>query len=159
MKLDSRQYREALLRLSHGKATFAQQVDGALVQWLSNQNVPIELIEFNKTNSLASSIPLMEFGEVYTPETVVEINSKDPAILRARFLQIASAPNGDPIVVDLQDRDGRVGYLSHEDLWGYDDRSPRDLFAPVAASIGEFFHRVSIEDDFPVDYFAATGDL
>ena len=71
---------------------------------------------------------------------------------RRRFLQIGSAFDGDPLVVQFRGDKGATGYLSHEALW-LDEDEREILFLKVANSIGKFALMAAKIEECPIDYY------
>jgi hypothetical protein len=77
--------------------------------------------------------------------------------LRNGFLVIGNGLNGDPIAVELSN--GEVAFLSHDLLWGLDPECTafEECVARSTLDIDTFWTRALVEDDFPVDFYAAGG--
>ncbi len=66
-------------------------------------------------------------------------------------------PNGDPVAVELAT--GEVAFLSHDLLWGLDPESTEfeECVARSTLDLDTFWSRALAEDDFPIDFYAASG--
>ena len=73
------------------------------------------------------------------------------------LLMIGAGPGGDPLCVDLTERVGATGWVSHGSLHD----GARDHFAPLADSPAAFLAALSRDEDgsFPTDYFEARDVL
>ena len=151
-------FRKAVVHLAGGDQGIISTAEPSFRKWLSEQRVVESVADFLFTNSLTRSIPVADgCGSAMTPEDIMTTNSDEESMLADGFIQIGSAMNGDPIVIDLTEGDGRVGFLSHDELWEPDPPHPREAFAPAAASVGDFFYGMAFDNSFPVDFYAAKG--
>lgn len=84
------------------------------------------------------------------------------------LLVVGSGPNGDPVVVDLND--GAVGFVNHDEVWGCDEAQVRrEAYVPTPFDLGTFYFAAALfaynPDDpeakvhtFPVDSYAAQEE-
>jgi hypothetical protein len=157
MRIKPELYRKAVLQLpgKHRPQFTLGKVE--YQKWLVEANIPSDLIQFLVQNALEAHAPFLDCGGIMTPEDIMMTNTRENALLSSGLLQVGSAINGDPIVIDFTVVLGQTGYVSHDALWdppGLSD--PRTYFAPSARSIGEFLHGLTSDDDFPIDYDSAT---
>jgi hypothetical protein len=118
--------------------------------WLRHKRVPAWLRRHLVTYALSRDL---EVGVVwlYAPSAIRRWNDEYPLMIRRGFLQVGSALNGDPLVVQFARRSGKTGYLSHELLWSDEPEDPREHFLPVADSFGAFLARAVQIGKCPVD--------
>jgi hypothetical protein len=150
-------FRKAVVHLSGGVEGMLSTATPPFREWLTERCIAKPVADFLCANCLTKSIPLADgCGSIMTPEDIMKTNSEWPNMLADGFIQIGSAMNGDPIVIDLAEGDGRVGFLSHDELWEPNPPMPREAFAPAASCIGDFFYGMVFDDSFPVDFYDAV---
>ena len=84
------------------------------------------------------------------------MKSKDgDRLLASGLLEVGYCPNGDMVVIDLRDRVGAIGYVSHDYVWENPSFDPREYCAFVADSLDHLAELGSTDGNLPIDYFAA----
>ena len=132
-----------------------ESASSIFIEWCKFKQLPDTIIAFFRNHCVKLIDPGIE-GLIYTQSEIRKWNDSHPAYLHEGLLQIGSAANGDPVVIDLQQEPYSVGYLSHEKLWGYPERKSRDYFIVVASSLGRFATTI-FDDAAPGDYFSAKN--
>jgi len=121
-----------------------------MLDFFQEKNLPDSVVDFLKPYLLRESI---EIGgvEIYGEPEILETNAPDflPIALRDGFLVIGTCLDGDPVVIDLRDRLGEVGYLDHETMW--QKSSVREVYQSVASSPGVLVTGLESQA-LPIDY-------
>lgn len=127
------------------------------VTWLRQKEVPAWLRRHLTRYALAKD---QKVGVVrlYAPSSIKRHNDRYPIMVRQGFLQVGSALNGDPVVVQFSRRSGKTGYLSHEELWSDESESPEQYFLPVSDSFGAFVAFAVQIDRCPMDYYGNVAE-
>ena len=129
------------------------------VEWLSKNRVPQQTVDLFSKYWLAGEEQIEIGFANFWPESLIRIfHDETPEYFGAGWLIVASMPNGDFVVSNIQDPVGVISYVSHEEIWAEPNHVRDDLHAicvRVADSLGEFLERV-IDDEVPVDYFEAV---
>jgi hypothetical protein len=135
----------------------AEPLSTRTLSFLKKHRVPPGIVQRLEACSFSSFIrvgrlTLYSFSEL--PEQNARSNHH---ALRNGFLVIGSGLNGDPIAVELSNAE--VAFLSHEVLWGFDPDCTRfeECVSRSTLDIDTFWERALVDDDFPVDFYAAGG--
>jgi len=110
------------------------------------------LLELVPSVSLA-----LNHGPLFGVERFMEANSETRHKIRdAGFLVFATGPNGDFIVVDVRDGNGRTGWLPTAMIGGMEQDKVREHFVPTNPNLGDFL-RASEEEwkSVPKDWYDA----
>jgi len=92
---------------------------------------------------------------------IISNNTEFFYIFDAGFIIIGSAPNGDMLAIDWKKSEGKTGYLSHDDLWVWDQKvypDPYKYFNCLAESIGSFAIKAVDDENFPMDYYGTMPE-
>ena len=137
MALNSQKYRDALAHLGQKRAVFTDPPE-AFHAWLTEKQLPGDLVEFLLGTALAAAVPFPNgSGGMWTPRDVMDLNDQESAILSAGLFAVGSAVNGDFIVIDLRDERRQAGFVGHDELAESSSGDVRAIFVPVADSIDE----------------------
>lgn len=133
--------------------------DAAFYKWLLKQKLPREFAEMLYTG--APEVSFMEgSGYLNGVDALIEENSDRHLknIREAGFFIVGSGPNGDALVVDVGfTGNGAVAFLPIELYHDKTSKELREMFIPIAESIGEYIriHNSDKRLDVPADYWAA----
>jgi hypothetical protein len=154
MKLGARRFEETVRRLDRGGLGRIGNATPEVAHWLESlHELPPSFVSFMKTHSPKTEI-WAGAGGIFDETAIMRWNREFPAPLQAGLFILGSAPNGDLIVLDLENSPGAVGYLNHERMYSVQDLRP--IFVPICESLGEFLWRINAnENDLPDDYFEA----
>jgi hypothetical protein len=139
------------------KGSRAEPASAATVAFLKRHHVAPKTIQCLKACSVSSLIRVGRLT-LYPFSALPKENGRpNQHALRNGFLVIGSGLSGDPIAVELSN--GKVAFLSHEILWGLDPECTafEECVARSMLDIDTFWARALVEDDFPVDFYAAGG--
>jgi hypothetical protein len=119
----------------------------------------MELKSFLKAIALSEEYP-MGASTLQTWQDIIKQNEEFPVLKKYGFFIIASAGNGDPVVIEWKTLKGATGYLSHDELWVWDQEppDPHGYFNRLADSIGEFAEKAVPIYGFPLDYFGTMPE-
>ena len=78
-------------------------------------------------------------------------------LLKHKFLNVGSAPNGDTFVIDFSNEACTPGFITHEEWspWDNELQDPRQFFQPIGRTFDSFLYRVVEGKYLPTDYYAA----
>ena len=127
------------------------------LSFLKKHRVPPGIIQSLEACSVSSFVRVGRLN-LYPFSALPEENAKsNHHALRNGFLVIGSGLNGDPIAVELSN--AQVAFLAHEVLWGFDPDCTdfEECVARSTLDIDTFWERALVDDDFPVDFYAAGG--
>lgn len=104
--------------------------------WLDKQAIPQILAEFLYQNAPERSL-MINAGHLKGVGELIEGNSDASfrAVRAAGFFMVGSGPNGDILVVDLENK-GATGFLPLEMVFSKSPQELRELFIPIAPSLG-----------------------
>ena len=123
--------------------------DAAFVRWLDAQNLPATLADFFRA-AMPVKYAQLGSGGLSSPSEMKRANEERPTVRAAGLFIVGSMSNGDPVAVDLSN--GTVGYVSHEELWGGQDRTDaRKLFRWASPTLGAFVLGL-VKRSLPMDY-------
>ena len=93
--------------------------------------------------------------ELYTAEEILA--SQDlTKLLKAKMIQVGSAPNGDPFVIRFALHDqAEVGLISHDSLYESPNIDPKKAYVAVAKSVDEYLYKVAEDRFLPMDFYSA----
>lgn len=156
MNLDPERFEETVQRLSSTTGARIGKATPEVARWLESlHQLPPCFVSFLKAHSPKTEL-CAGAGFLFDEATLMRRNREFPGPLSAGLFILGSAPNGDLIVVDLEEDPGVVGYLNHERM--YSVQNLRSVFAPICESLGEFIWRINAnDDDLPDDYFEAIA--
>jgi hypothetical protein len=129
----------------------------ATVAFLKRHGVPPRIIQNLKACSVPSFVRVGHLT-LYPFSALPKQNGKpNHHALPNGFLVVGHGLNGDPIAVELSN--GEVAFLAHDLLWGLDPECTafEECVARSTLDIDTFWERALVEDDFPVDFYAAGG--
>ncbi len=129
----------------------------ATIAFLKKHHVPQIIIHILLAGSVSA---LVRVGRLtlYPFSALPKQNGRpNQHALRNGFLVSGNGLNGDPIAVELSN--GEVSFLAHDMLWGLDPECTafEECVARSTLDIDTFWARALVEDDFPVDFYAAGG--
>ena len=78
-------------------------------------------------------------------------------LLKHKFLNVGSAPNGDTFVIDFSTDACVPGFITHEE-WSHlsdEPQDPRLFFQPIGRTFESFLYRAVEGRYIPTDYYAA----
>ncbi len=114
----------------------------------------IEFIEFLNKFAFNSFV---KFGQITfnCPNEIKRENTEaeNRSLIENELLIIGCGLNGDPIVIDI--KDGKMGYISHDELWEDEEIAVSEVYVKMNESIGSFFLKSANSSNYPVDYFEA----
>jgi hypothetical protein len=139
------------------KGSRAEPASASTLAFLKKHHVPPRIV---RTLQACSASTLIRIGQLtlYPFSALPKQNGKpNHHALRNGFLVIGHGLNGDPIAVELAN--GEVAFLAHDLLWGLDPECTafEECVARSTLDIDTFWARALVEDDFPVDFYAASG--
>jgi hypothetical protein len=150
MKASADEFRDAVEGFAGTKKGIWRKPSEKFVTWLADKRIPRWLQHQLVSGALAKTTHV-GVAYFYQPSRILKDTSKYPEMLRHGFLQIGSAFDGDPLVVQFRGDRGATGYLSHEALWC--DADEREvLFLKVASTIGEYAGMASKIKGCPIDF-------
>jgi hypothetical protein len=138
------------LRAIGGKVTIPK---ASHLAWLSSNDVPKAVVDEMGSGFLSKGVYVGSVM-IYSAADIESVNSKGgiPVALKHRLMIVGSCPNGDPVVVDLQDKPGAAGYLCHETMWSSEDI--RAEYIQLAPSLSGLIMGLA-NKAMPMDYFEA----
>jgi hypothetical protein len=123
--------------------------------WLEKIGLPIDLLRFMQwdwpqTDCQIAHIFIMSSASLHADEATAYL-------LKQKFLNVGSAPNGDTFVIDFSTEACVPGFITHEEWspWSDEPRDPRQFFQPIARNFDSFLYRVVEGKYLPTDYYAA----
>ncbi len=140
-----------------GRALRVEKPSETTLAFLKKHRVAPKLVSQLKTCSVSGAMSVGELA-LYPFSALPKANGKpNQYALRNGFLVIGGSPNGDPIAVELAT--GEVAFLSHDLLWGLDPECTEfeECVARSTLDLDTFWSRALAEDDFPIDFYAASG--
>ncbi|MGJ8654706.1 MAG: hypothetical protein ACSHX8_15710 [Opitutaceae bacterium] len=160
MKIDLETFKIALEKQNSEMPIFRRKLSPKYEGWIDSQNIPKELKSFLKFLNLEQ-----EFGlgtNVLSPtENIIEYNEEFRYILEAGFVIIGSCTNGDMVAIEYKQTEGETGYLSHDELWEWDEKeypNPYEHFLSLGESVGAYALRAIDYLNFPLDYYGTMID-
>jgi hypothetical protein len=146
--------RELICHLDKDGSLGIEASSKAVVKWLEAAELP-----WNLDMMIRHYWPQQEsqIGHIswLTASELVQ-REQQPLFMAAKLLEVGSAPNGDPFVIDFSSDACAVGFVSHEEF-SDNEAEVRKVFQPIARSFASFLHRVAEERYLPTDYFAAKA--
>lgn len=156
--MDKELFQKALELNNEGQQICKELLNELTTSFINEFNIPNEVSGFLRTFSFNRNI---RFKHVYFDKVndIADNNTYESNIkcISERLLIIGSGLNGDLIVFDLNNL--KVGYVFHDDLWEDDSANPRDILVSLNCTIGKFFYKSMIDEDFPVDGLQAERYL
>ncbi|WP_326514197.1 hypothetical protein [Clostridium intestinale] len=148
--MDKELFQKAL-ELNDGREQLCKELLNDLtITFINKFNIHDEVLEFLRTFSFNRNL---RFKHVYFDKVndIADNNTYESNIkcISEGLLIIGSGLNGDLIVFDLINQ--KVGYVFHDDLWEDESINPRDILISLNCTIGEFYYKAMIDEDFPVD--------
>ena len=156
MRINVQRYRDELSRIPGNPPLEFSHKHAGLTQWLLDNCIPEDISAFLLQNTPASLVSFDGLGGIFSPDDIIYHNNGTPQFKSDQLIQIGSAINGDPIVIDYGISIGITGYVDHETLWSGDMISARQIFIPVANTIDDYLHALLTDDEFPIDYYMAV---
>ncbi|MEW6305127.1 MAG: hypothetical protein AB1705_16755, partial [Verrucomicrobiota bacterium] len=124
-------------------------------KWLEELGLPMDLLRFMQwawpqTDCQIAHISIMSSESLYADEATAKL-------LKYKFLNVGSAPNGDIFAIDFSTKSCVPGFITHEEWNPLDDepQDPREYFEPIARTVDSFLYRVVEGKYLPTDYYAA----
>jgi hypothetical protein len=139
------------------KGSRVESPSAATIAFLKKHRVPPKTLQILKACSVSAPIRIGRLT-LYAFSALPKQNGRpNQHALRNGFLVIGTGLNGDPIAVELSN--GEVAFLAHDKLWGLDPECTaiEECVARSTLDIETFWARAFVEDDFPVDFYAAGG--
>lgn len=123
--------------------------------WLEQLGLPTELLRFMQwewpqVDCQIGPVAILSSASIYADEATA-------VLLKYKFLNIGSAPNGDWFAIDFFTDACQPGFVAHEKWspWSDQPSDPRGFFEPIGRLLDSFLYRV-VEDRFvPYDYDVA----
>ena len=155
MNLDKELFIEALENIEFEYKSSTFKVTDKSLDFFEEIGLSTELIEFLKDFSFRHEL---DFDGIYfncvnkiRTENLEEVNKE---IYKQDLLIIGSGKNGDPIVLNTKTM--KVGFVFHDKLWENETiESLQEMYIDMNMSIGQFFHKSTTEEDFPIDAYDA----
>lgn len=148
--MDKELFQKALELNDGGERICKELLSDLTIAFINKFNIHDEVSDFLRTFSFNRNI---RFKHVYFDKVndIADNNTYESNIkcILEGLLIIGSGLNGDLIVFDLINQ--KVGYVFHDDLWEDESINPRDIFISLNCTIGEFYYKSMIDEDFPVD--------
>jgi hypothetical protein len=126
-----------------------------IATWLEQLGLPMDLLRFMQwdwpqTDCQIAHISIMSSASFHTDEATA-------CLLKHKFLNVGSAPNGDTFVIDFSTEICVPGFITHEEWspWSDEPQDPRQFFQPIARTFDSFLYRVVEGKYLPTDYYAA----
>jgi len=135
--------------------------DAAFKTWLAEHEFQHDVQDFLLHHLPRVSLA-MNHGPLLGVQKFMEDNGdQDHQVLKAGFMIVATGPNGDFIVVDIQNGGagaGRTGWLPMAMIWRMEAPEIRSHFVATNATLGQFL-RASEEqwETVPKDWYDARG--
>ncbi len=126
----------------------------SFLEWMAQINLPDEVVACFAECIVQDRDAALGLFALYTEEAIRTEAGDFPNYLEAGLFSIGHCLDGDPLVVDVRDQIGVVGYISHDDVWGAATLDPREYFVVVAPSLASFAERAR-KGDLPFDYYDA----
>lgn len=124
-------------------------------KWLEDLNLPMGLLRFMQwewpqTDGFIAHIRILSSASLYADEATAPL-------LKHKFINAGSAPNGDTFVIDFSTEACVPGFITHEEWSPCSDKpgDPREFFQPIARSFESFLYRAVEGRYLPTDYYAA----
>jgi hypothetical protein len=124
-------------------------------KWLHGLALPNSLLRFMlwnwpQTDGQIGHISILSSASLYADEATAHL-------LKHKFLNAGSAPNGDLFVIDFSTESCVPGFITHEEWCPSSDepQDPRLFFQPIARTFTSFLYRVVEDRYLPTDYYAA----
>jgi len=159
MKIDKELFAKALENSDFDDKSEVIKVTDKSIEFFESIKLPVELIEFFKEFSFREEIDFngnsFRCVNRIRTENMDEINKE---IYKSDLLIIGSGMNGDPIV--LNTRTMTIGYIFHDQLWESETAEEvHSMYIDLNLSLGDFFYKSVIEEDFPIDAYSAEEYL
>jgi hypothetical protein len=123
--------------------------------WFENLDLPTDLLRFMQwewpqTDGFIAHIRILSSASLFAAKTT-------HALMKHKFMNAGSAPNGDMFVIDFSTEACAPGFITHEEWrpWSDEPKDPRKFFQPIARSFESFLFRVVEGRYIPTDYYAA----
>jgi hypothetical protein len=123
--------------------------------WLEGLQLPMEFLRFMQwdwpqTDGYIAHIDIKSSSSLHAEEETA-------VLLKHKFLNVGSAPNGDIFVIDFSTEACVPGFITHEEwsAWSDEPQDPRKFFQPIARSFESFLFRAVEGKYLPTDYYAA----
>jgi hypothetical protein len=124
--------------------------------WLEELGLPLDFLRFMQwnwpqTDCQIAHIAIQSSESLYADEVTT-------LLLKHKFFNAGSAPNGDWFVIDFSTEACVPGFITHEEWspWSEEPQDPRQFFQPIARSFDTFLYRVVEGKYLPTDYYAAS---
>jgi hypothetical protein len=123
--------------------------------WLEEIGLPMNLLRFMQwnwpqANCLLAHIDIQSSESIYADDSTYHL-------LKHKFMNAGSAPNGDWFVIDFVTDACRPGFITHEE-WSprsAEPQDPREYYQPIARTFDSFLYRVVEGLYLPTDFYAA----
>jgi len=152
MNLDIKLFIEATESITPSPVVHGLHV--SVVEWLSSVGATDSVIKYFSEHAYSRAI---KYGKVtlHSAHELKSVNkeTENQRLISRGLLVIGSGLNGDPIILCL--KSGKVGFVSHDELWENEDNSIEDIYIFVSDTLGTFFNSATKNGGFPVDYYQA----
>ena len=135
MTLSASAYRDAIIEMNGGPVDFVTASE-QIREKGKELGVPDDVLDLVVENSVKDGVSFPDEAGGIGPTAEMVEPDRYGILLRlvdAGLFPVASAMNGDPIVIDMRDTERRAGFVAHDELPD-EDADPRDHF--VAVEIG-----------------------
>jgi len=149
--------REFIQHLDRDESLKSGYAPEHIINWFEKLGLPWDLLRFMQwdwpqTNCRIAHIAIKSSASLYADEATAHL-------LKNKFLNAGSAPNGDWFVIDFSTEACVPGFITHEEWspWSREPENPRQFFQPIARSFDSFLYRVVESRYLPTDYYAAKA--
>ncbi len=160
MKIDLELFKEACIKLDGKLPQFLKFPPKEYLSWMNQCGIPAELKKFLLLTTLTKEYGLGT-AELSTCSQIITINNEFQYIVQAGFFIIGSATTGDMLAIEWKKSKGKTGYLSHDNLWLWDQKEypdPSSYFLCLGDSIGDFAMKATDMENFPLDYYGTIPE-
>lgn len=129
--------------------------EAKFAEWLEKQAIQRPFAEFLYQNAPERNL-MINAGYLNGVADIIERNSDASCshVRVAGFFIMGCGPNGDFLVVDLE-HEGATGFLPLELVFSKSPKELRELFIPVASSLGRYLALSEQDTETPRDYWAS----
>jgi hypothetical protein len=152
MKTDSEALQQAIRLQGEGEPDYAPLTE-KYKSWVDSLAASNEIKSVLRHLSLKDDFPLGT-NCIFSWCDILNENRNLKDVFKQQFVVIGSGTSGDRVAIDIRTKDGRVGYLCHEDLWDdhEDIANLDDSFFELAGNFGSYALNAVTSKQHPLDF-------
>ena len=147
--------REFIQHLDQDESLKSGYAPEHIKNWFEELGLPMDLLRFMQwdwpqTDCQIAHIAIQSSTSLHADEVTAHL-------LKHKYLNVGSAPNGDWFVIDFSTDACVPGFITPGEWspWSDEPQDPHQFFQPIARTFDSFLYRVVEGRYLPTDYYAA----